>query len=76
MSKLDPEALAEMQEDFAFNDADGDGRITFEEFCDLLEDLEAEVSPEESLLGFHEIDTNGNGSISFDEFVAWWKGIG
>jgi hypothetical protein len=47
MKKLDPEALAEMQEDFAFNDADGDGRITFEEFCDLLEDLESEASPEE-----------------------------
>ena len=23
-------------------------------------------------LGFREIDTDGDGAIEFDEFVAWW----
>lgn len=72
MAKLNTEQLAELREDFAFNDKNEDGRIDFDEFCELLTDLDAEVSPDEALLGFYEIDTNGGGSISLDEFVAWW----
>jgi calmodulin len=72
MARISKEQLDELREDFAFNDGNEDGRIDFDEFCELLTDLDAEVSPDEALLGFHEIDTNGSGSISFDEFVAWW----
>ncbi len=72
MSKINAEQLAEMREDFAFADGDEDGRINFDEFCELLVDLDAELSAEECLLSFHGIDVNGSGGVTFDEFVAWW----
>lgn len=72
MAKLSKEKLDELREDFAFNDANEDGRITFEEFCEFLTDLDSDIAPDEALMGFYEIDNSGNGSISFDEFVAWW----
>lgn len=72
MATLNAEQLAEIREDFAFNDVDEDGRIDFDEFCDLLTDLDADMSAEECLLGFHAIDTDGSGSVTFDEFVEWW----
>lgn len=72
MATLNAEQLAEIREDFAFNDVDEDGRINFDEFCELLLDLDAEFSPDECLLGFHGIDLNGSGSVTFDEFVEWW----
>ena len=62
----------ELHKDFAFNDANKDGLIGLEEFRELLEDLEADMSERESRIGFHEIDTDHDGAIDFKEFVAWW----
>jgi calmodulin len=72
MQTLTMEQRAELRADFAYNDRDGDGHIAFPEFCALLDNLDAEMSAEEKKLGFHEIDTDKNGAIDFDEFVAWW----
>ncbi len=72
MATLDPEQLAELREDFDFNDDNGDGRLSFDEFAELLEDLEADMSDDEARIGFDAIDTDGDGAIEFDEFVAWW----
>ncbi len=64
--------LQELVEHFAHCDRNGDQRIDFAEFVELLENLEAGMSPEEIRIGFESIDRNGNGSISFAEFRGWW----
>ena len=72
MPSLSRAERAELHADFAFNDRDHDGRITFDEFADLLGNLNAGMSPAETRIGFHEIDTDHDQVIDFDEFVAWW----
>ena len=36
------------------------------------EELEADMSDEETRTGFRDIDTNDDGLIDFKEFVDWW----
>lgn len=66
------EQLDELRETFEYNDRDGDGSIELDEFKSMLEELESGMSGEEARLGFRDIDTNDDGLIDFDEFVAWW----
>ena len=72
--KPSEEQLDELRETFDYNDRDGDGLIEIEEFAAMLDELEAETSENETRVGFREIDTNEDGRIDFDEFVAWWTG--
>ena len=67
------EQLDELREAFDYNDRDSDGRISLSEFIDMLDELEAEMSNEDAQIGFQDIDTNDDGLIDFDEFVAWWS---
>ena len=70
--KLEDEELDEVREAFDYNDRDEDGLIDLEEFADMLDDLEADMSDAETREGFREIDTNHDGKIDFGEFAAWW----
>ena len=70
--KLEDEELDEVREAFDYNDRDEDGLIDLEEFADMLDDLEADMSDAETRAGFREIDTNHDGKIDFGEFAAWW----
>jgi Ca2+-binding EF-hand superfamily protein len=67
-----PESPRELKADFRAVDADKDGCITFVEFSALMENLEAEMTAEELRIGFGEIDTNHDGRIDLQEFIAWW----
>jgi Ca2+-binding EF-hand superfamily protein len=69
---LSADELRDLQDAFAYNDADEDGRISFEEFESLLDELGAETSSREAHQGFRAIDTDGSGRIDFDEFLSWW----
>ncbi len=71
-SKPNEEQLDELREAFDYNDRDSDGRIQLDEFSDMLDELEAEMSEKEIEIGFKDIDTNDDGLIDFQEFVAWW----
>ena len=71
MAPLTREQVAEIRETFNYNDSNGDGCIGFDEFTELLSDLQSGVSEEEARIGFAEIDTNDDGAIEFDEFLAW-----
>jgi Ca2+-binding EF-hand superfamily protein len=74
VAPLTQEQLDELHEDFEFNDGDGDGRIDYAEFVELIALLDDDIDMEESALriGFGEIDTDHDGAIEFDEFVQWW----
>jgi hypothetical protein len=71
---LTEEEFEELSESFRYNDANGDGKIEFQEFLNMLADLESGVEHDEAKIGFHEIDTDNDGSIELDEFIDWWRG--
>jgi calmodulin/calcium-binding protein CML/plastin-2 len=71
-NKPNEEELDELREAFDYNDRDGDGRIQLDEFSDMLDELEAQMSDTDIEIGFKDIDTNDDGLIDFQEFVAWW----
>lgn len=68
-----PEKVAELRESFQYNDPNGDGKIDFSEFRNMLRDLEANVAADEARIGFSEIDTDNDNAIEFDEFIEWWS---
>ena len=72
MAKLTEDERDELEENFEYNDFDGDGKIEPDEFVRMMEELGAGLSEREARQGFAEIDTNDDGLIDFDEFVAWW----
>ena len=71
-NRTEPEALRELGEDFEFADDDHDGYIDFAEFSALLDGLGAEMSGTDLRIGFQEIDTDRDGRINRQEFIAWW----
>ena len=71
-SKPNEEELDELREAFDYNDRDGDGRMQVDEFSAMLDELEAEMSDSDVEIGFKDIDTNDDGLIDFDDFLAWW----
>jgi len=71
-NKPSEEQLEELRETFDYNDRDEDGTIELDEFIDMLDELEANMSDDEAKVGFQDIDTNDDGLIDFKEFIAWW----
>lgn len=70
---LTPEDFEDLKETFEYNDSNADGKIEFLEFMNMLSELEADVGTEEARVGFNEIDTDEDGAIDLDEFIAWWS---
>jgi calmodulin/calcium-binding protein CML/plastin-2 len=70
--KQTEQRLDELRETFEYNDRDSDGRIQLDEFIEMLDELEANIDDKEAKVGFHDIDTNDDGLIDFEEFLAWW----
>ncbi|HEU0225912.1 MAG TPA: EF-hand domain-containing protein [Steroidobacteraceae bacterium] len=68
----EPEREAELREDFAYVDEDGDGLLQVDEFIRFMDELGAEMSDEECRIGFAEIDSDRDGAIQFREFLDWW----
>ena len=68
-----PDEIDELKESFEYNDANEDGRIEFDEFVNMLEELESGISRDEARIGFTAIDGDHDGSIDFGEFVTWWR---
>jgi calmodulin len=68
-----PDEIGDLKESFDYNDANGDGRIEFDEFVSMLQGLDAFGSRDEARIGFDSIDSDRDGVIDFDEFVAWWS---
>jgi calmodulin len=64
--------VEEIEELFEQNDTDGNGDIDFEEFTALMGDLDPQMPHPALETGFRDIDSNKDGRINFDEFLAWW----
>lgn len=63
---------AELIEDFEYFDLDGDGLMLFDEFEQFMDGIGAGMTSEECRIGFSEIDSDRDGAIEFEEFLAWW----
>ena len=53
-------------------DKDKSGTMIMSEFKDLVEALGADFTPDELLQAIRELDTDGSGTVSQEEFVTWW----
>jgi Ca2+-binding EF-hand superfamily protein len=71
---LSPEEREELEENFQFNDLDNDGSIEFDEFVNMMTNMDAQMSVDEARIGFQSIDTNNDGVIELEEFIEWWRG--
>ncbi|GAU11626.1 hypothetical protein TSUD_346180 [Trifolium subterraneum] len=66
---LSEEQISEFLEDFSLLDKDGDGCITIEELGTAMRSLDENPTLEELQIMVNEVDTNGNGTIEFGEFL-------
>jgi Ca2+-binding EF-hand superfamily protein len=69
--KPSAEERVRLRDDFDFNDLDHDGRLTLGEFIRFMRSVDEDMTAEQCGIGFDEIDTNRDGVIEFEEFVAW-----
>ncbi|OQR96265.1 hypothetical protein ACHHYP_16530 [Achlya hypogyna] len=70
---LSAEHEHELRKVFDDYDEDGTGDINPEELAKIAEDLGEPLSKEELAYLIMEFDADGSGTISWDEFIAWWK---
>ncbi len=74
MHDVKPDELIELRQNFDSCDRDADGWITTKEFSALLQSLDRDLSEDECMLAFDMTDGDGDGLISFEEFMSWWSG--
>ena len=72
MKDMTTDELAEVRESYDRFDSDADGWIVQSEFERLLQLLDPDLSKDECGLAFESADADGDGSISFEEFMKWW----
>ena len=70
---IESEKLDEIKEIFSHFDANKNKRIEVSEFRNLLVALGGELDDGEVEAGIEALDSNRNGTIEFDEFIAWWS---
>ncbi|KAL9244192.1 hypothetical protein vseg_017994 [Gypsophila vaccaria] len=66
----DPENIEELEQVFNKFDVNGDGKISSTELGSILSSLGQEVSEEELDVMMKEVDTDGDGFIDLNEFIA------
>lgn len=70
MSSLKQDNINELKEIFDLVDTDGSGSINREELSDLMATLGIQSTDADIDSLIAEMDSDGNGDISFDEFLA------
>jgi hypothetical protein len=61
--------IAQLAKIFRQYDRDGSHGLSFSEFCDALNEYAANLDEEEMRLLFNSFDANGDGEVSFKEFL-------
>jgi Ca2+-binding EF-hand superfamily protein len=74
MQDVTTNELTELRQSFDGCDNDADGWINPKEFSMLLQSLDQDLTQDECLLAFEMTDGDGDGLISFEEFMGWWSG--
>mmetsp|Transcript_25922 Transcript_25922/g.76823 ORF Transcript_25922/g.76823 Transcript_25922/m.76823 type:complete len:1028 (-) Transcript_25922:798-3881(-) len=64
-------SIEEMRRIFMCYDNDGSGELDQEEFIGFLRS--ADYTQAEAEAAFREVNTDGEGGVSIDEFEAWWR---
>ncbi|KAI4311297.1 hypothetical protein MLD38_036202 [Melastoma candidum] len=64
------ERIAELKEAFTLFDKDGDGCITMEELATVLRSMDRNPTEKQLQEMIDEVDSDGNGTIEFGEFLA------
>lgn len=67
---ISEEKIAEFKEFFESFDKDKDGYLTRKELCEIINSLGQTLSEGEMEEIVNEVDTDGNGSIDFKEFLG------
>jgi hypothetical protein len=70
---LTPKQLGVLRTQFEALDTDNSGYIDGDELQNLSKVLGEDLSEQEVEEAMHKMDTDGDGRIDFDEFVAWWQ---
>ena len=71
---LDAHEFEMLRVEFEEADEDGDGALDKNELAGLLRDLFGiDLDPEELEKASRHLDNDGDGKLSFEEFIAWWK---
>ena len=70
--QLTQQELEATKKAFSFYDKDNSGKIDAKEFKGLCEDLKENLTDAERAATLKKLDTNGNGVISWSEFIVWW----
>ncbi|XP_066585118.1 troponin C, isoallergen Bla g 6.0101-like [Prorops nasuta] len=71
----DTEAIQqELREAFRLYDKEGNGYITTDVFRDILHELDDALSPEELDMIIEEVDTDGSGTLDYEEFMEVMTG--
>ena len=71
--QLSDAAKEQIREEFEFFDKDQNGRIDLAEFIEMLTVLSPKTKANRVEEGFAIIDSDGDGFISFTEFLDWWQ---
>lgn len=69
-AKLPEKDIEELRKFFIQMDANGDGKITLDEFAQALIDYGINYTPDETKDLMNRLDTNNNGFIDYTEFLA------
>ncbi|GFP97987.1 calmodulin [Phtheirospermum japonicum] len=67
---LTEEQIAEFHDAFCLIDKDSDGVITVEELASVIQSLNEHPTNEEIQLMLNEADTDGDGTVDFEEFLS------
>ena len=73
MSEFTENELVEIKKIFEKYDVDDNDTIDWEEFCNMVDDLDVELTLQDKAVVFDKVDSNHTGMISFDEFLTCWK---
>lgn len=65
-------SVVELRREFKRVDRDVDGKVSFAEFKELMDGLDAGMKEADLRIGFHEVDTDKDGLIDQQEFIDWW----
>ncbi len=75
MPRQVPGGPGEIREAFDAFDKNGDGLVSIEELLTLMDDIGETLSREEAADALRRGDTDGDGQLSFDEFIAFMLSV-